>query len=194
MDLLDPLALARWQFGLTTLYHFLFVPLTLGMGLVVAIFQTTWVRTGNVRWLQLTRLFGSLFLINFAMGVVTGIVQEFQFGMNWSDYSRFVGDVFGAPLAFEGLLAFFLEATFLGLWIFGWDRLPKKLHLATIWIAWAGASISAYIILAANAWMQNPVGYTMSADGKRAEMTDIFAVVTNRVALATFPHLSLIHI
>jgi cytochrome bd ubiquinol oxidase subunit I len=188
MDLLDPLALARWQFGLTTLYHFLFVPLTLGMGLVVAIFQTTWVRTGNVRWLQLTRLFGSLFLINFAMGVVTGIVQEFQFGMNWSDYSRFVGDVFGAPLAFEGLLAFFLEATFLGLWIFGWDRLPKKLHLATIWIAWAGASISAYIILAANAWMQNPVGYTMSADGKRAEMTDFFAVVTNRVALATFPH------
>jgi len=188
VDLLDPLILARWQFGLTTLYHFLFVPLTIGMGLVVAIFQTTWHRTGNVKWLQLTRLFGKIFLINFAMGVVTGIVQEFQFGMNWSDYSRFVGDIFGAPLAFEGLLAFFLEATFLGLWIFGWDRLPRRLHLATIWIAWIGAALSAYFILAANAWMQNPVGYRMSADGSRAELTDFFAVLTNRVALATFPH------
>ncbi len=188
MDLLDPLILARWQFGLTTLYHFLFVPLTLGMGLVVAIFQTRWHRTGDVKWLQLTRLFGKIFLINFAMGVVTGIVQEFQFGMNWSEYSRFVGDVFGAPLAFEGLLAFFLEATFLGLWIFGWDRLPRRVHLATIWLAWIGASLSAYIILAANAWMQNPVGYQMSANGSRAELTDFFAVLTNRVALATFPH------
>ncbi|MFT4305912.1 MAG: cytochrome ubiquinol oxidase subunit I [Microbacterium sp.] len=188
MDLLDPLVLARWQFGLTTLYHFLFVPLTLGMGLVVAIFQTVWVRTGQARWLQLTRLFGKVFLINFAMGVVTGIVQEFQFGMNWSDYSRFVGDVFGAPLAFEGLLAFFFEATFIGLWIFGWDRLGRRLHLATIWMAWIGATLSAYFILAANAWMQNPVGYTMSEDGTRAELTDFWAVLTNRVALATFPH------
>lgn len=188
MELLDPLILARWQFGLTTLYHFLFVPLTIGMGLVVAIFQTTWHRTGNVKWLQLTRLFGKIFLINFAMGVVTGIVQEFQFGMNWSEYSRFVGDIFGAPLAFEGLMAFFLEATFLGLWIFGWDRLPRRIHLATIWIAWIGASLSAYFILAANAWMQNPVGFQMSADGSRAELTDFLAVLTNRVALATFPH------
>ncbi|MBN9195614.1 MAG: cytochrome ubiquinol oxidase subunit I [Microbacterium sp.] len=188
MDLLDPLLLARWQFGLTTLYHFIFVPLTLGMGLVVAIFQTAWYRTGRVKWLHLTRLFGKIFLINFAMGVVTGIVQEFQFGMNWSDYSRFVGDVFGAPLAFEGLMAFFLEATFLGLWIFGWDRLPKGAHLATIWIAWAGASLSAFIILAANAWMQNPVGYKMAADGSRAELVDFWAVLTNPVALATFPH------
>ncbi|MBN9169352.1 MAG: cytochrome ubiquinol oxidase subunit I [Microbacterium sp.] len=188
MDLLDPLLLARWQFGLTTLYHFIFVPLTLGMGLVVAIFQTAWYRTGRVKWLHLTRLFGKIFLINFAMGVVTGIVQEFQFGMNWSDYSRFVGDVFGAPLAFEGLMAFFLEATFLGLWIFGWDRLPKGAHLATIWIAWAGASLSAFIILAANAWMQNPVGYKMAADGSRAELADFRAVLTNPVALATFPH------
>ncbi|WP_431803101.1 cytochrome ubiquinol oxidase subunit I [Microbacterium sp. bgisy203] len=188
MDFLDPLLLARWQFGLTTLYHFIFVPLTLGMGLVVAIFQTVWHRTGDVKWFQLTRLFGGMFLINFAMGVVTGIVQEFQFGMNWSSYSRFVGDIFGAPLAFEGLLAFFLEATFLGLWIFGWTRLPRRIHLATIWMAWIGASLSAYIILAANAWMQNPVGYQMAADGSRAELNDFFAVLTNRVALATFPH------
>ena len=125
MDLLDPLLLARWQFGLTTLYHFLFVPLTLGMALTVAIFQTAWYRTGKLKWLHLTRFFGKIFLINFAMGVVTGIVQEFQFGMNWSSYSRFVGDVFGAPLAFEGLMAFFFEATFIGLWIFGWDKLPE---------------------------------------------------------------------
>jgi cytochrome bd-type quinol oxidase subunit 1 len=124
MDFLDPLLLARWQFGLTTLYHFIFVPLTLGMSLFVAIFQTVWHRTGDVKWLHLTRFFGKIFLINFAMGIVTGIVQEFQFGMNWSSYSRFVGDVFGAPLAFEGLMAFFFEATFIGLWIFGWNKLP----------------------------------------------------------------------
>ena len=188
MDFLDPLLLARWQFGLTTLYHFLFVPLTLGMALTVAIFQTAWVRTGNLKWLHLTRFFGKIFLINFAMGVVTGIVQEFQFGMNWSSYSRFVGDVFGAPLAFEGLMAFFFEATFIGLWIFGWDKLPRKLHLATIWIATGGAWISAYFILAANAFMQNPVGYKMAADGGRAEMTDFFAVLFNPVSLAAFPH------
>jgi cytochrome bd ubiquinol oxidase subunit I len=188
MDLLDPLLLARWQFGLTTLYHFLFVPLTLGMSFAVAIFQTCWFRTANVKWLHLTRFFGKIFLINFAMGVVTGIVQEFQFGMNWSDYSRFVGDVFGAPLAFEGLMAFFFEATFIGLWIFGWDRLPKGIHLATIWIAAIGATLSAYFILCANAFMQNPVGYRLSGDGGRAELTDIGAVLTNRVALAAFPH------
>ncbi|NYE19373.1 cytochrome ubiquinol oxidase subunit I [Microbacterium immunditiarum] len=188
MDLLDPLLLARWQFGLTTLYHFLFVPLTLGMALTVAIFQTAWYRTGNQKWLHLTRFFGKLFLINFAMGVVTGIVQEFQFGMNWSSYSRFVGDVFGAPLAFEGLMAFFFEATFIGLWIFGWDKLPKGVHLATIWIATAGAWFSAYFILAANAFMQNPVGYRMAQDGGRAEMDDFLAVLTNPVALAALPH------
>ncbi|WP_411698496.1 cytochrome ubiquinol oxidase subunit I, partial [Conyzicola sp.] len=151
-EILDPLLLSRWQFGLTTLYHFLFIPLTIGMVLIVATLQTVWVRTGKLKYLHLTRLFGKIFLINFAMGVVTGIVQEFQFGMNWSDYSRFVGDVFGAPLAFEGLLAFFLESTFLGLWIFGWDRLPKKLHLATIWLASLGTLLSAYFILAANSW------------------------------------------
>ncbi len=188
MELLDPLLLARWQFGLTTLYHFLFVPLTLGMALVVAIFQTVWYRTGDVKWLHLTRFFGKIFLINFAMGVVTGIVQEFQFGMNWSAYSRFTGDVFGAPLAFEGLLAFFFEATFIGLWIFGWDKLPRLVHLATIWIATLGATLSAYFILAANAFMQNPVGFQMSADGRRAELIDFGAVLTNPVALAAFPH------
>ena len=188
MDWLDPLLLARWQFGLTTLYHFLFVPLTLGMALTVAIFQTAWFRTGSLKWLHLTRFFGKIFLINFAMGVVTGIVQEFQFGMNWSAYSRFVGDIFGAPLAFEGLMAFFFEATFIGLWIFGWDKLPKGLHLATIWIATIGAWFSAYFILAANAFMQNPVGYQMAEDGSRAEMTDVLAVLTNPVALAALPH------
>ncbi|WP_285136164.1 cytochrome ubiquinol oxidase subunit I [Microbacterium sp. lyk4-40-TSB-66] len=188
MEWLDPLALARWQFGLTTLYHFLFVPLTLGMSLIVAVFQTVWYRTGDVRWLHITRFFGKIFLINFAMGVVTGIVQEFQFGMNWSAYSRFVGDVFGAPLAFEGLLAFFLEATFIGLWIFGWDRLPRLAHLASIWMASIGATLSAYFIIAANAFMQNPVGYQMSAEGHRAELVDFWALLTNPVALAAFPH------
>ncbi|AXH36425.1 cytochrome ubiquinol oxidase subunit I [Humibacter sp. BT305] len=187
-DLLDPLLLSRWQFGLTTIYHFLFVPLTIGLATTVAIFQTAWVRTAKAHYLQLTRFFGSLFLINFAMGVVTGIVQEFQFGMNWSDYSRFVGDVFGAPLALEGLLAFFLEATFIGLWIFGWNRLPQKLHLLTIWATAIGSILSAYFIIAANAFMQNPVGYTINAERGRAELSDIGAVLTNKVALAAFPH------
>jgi cytochrome d ubiquinol oxidase subunit I len=187
-EILDPLLLARWQFGLTTIYHFLFVPLTIGMASTVAIFQTAWVRTNKVHYLQLTKFFGKLFLINFAMGVVTGIVQEFQFGMNWSDYSRFVGDVFGAPLALEGLLAFFLEATFIGLWIFGWDRLPKRLHLATIWVTAIGSIVSAYFIIAANAFMQNPVGYQMNAARGRAELVDIGALLSNKVALAAFPH------
>lgn len=188
MELLDPLILARWQFGLTTLYHYLFVPLTLGMAFSVAIFQTIWYRTGNVKWLHLTRFFGKIFLINFAMGVVTGIVQEFQFGMNWSSYSRFVGDVFGAPLAFEGLLAFFFEATFIGVWIFGWNRIPKLLHTMSIWFVSIGSLMSAYFILAANAFMQNPVGYEMAADGDRAELTDFWALLTNPVVLAAFPH------
>jgi len=165
------LDLSRWQFGITTIYHFLFVPLTLGTVWFVAMFQTMWHFTGKEIYLKLTKFFGKLFLINFAMGVVTGIVQEFQFGMNWSEYSRFVGDVFGAPLAMEGLLAFFLESTFLGLWIFGWDRLPKKLHLATIWAAAVGTMLSAYFILAANAWMQHPVGYEIDPATGRAVST-----------------------
>ena len=132
---MDPLDIARWQFGITTVYHFIMVPLTLGLGPLVFFMQLQWVRTGDTKWLRMTKFWGKLYLINFIMGVATGLVQEFQFGMAWSEYSRFVGDVFGAPLAMEGLLAFFVESTFLGLWIFGWDRLPKKLHLATLAIA-----------------------------------------------------------
>ncbi|SJN12496.1 Cytochrome d ubiquinol oxidase subunit I [Leucobacter sp. 7(1)] len=187
-ELLDAVTLARWQFGLTTLYHFIFVPLTIGLSLLVAILQTVWVRTGKVKYLKLTRLFGKIFLINFAMGVVTGIVQEFQFGMNWSNYSRFVGDIFGAPLAMEGLIAFFFEATFIGLWIFGWDKLPKKIHLMTIWFVWIGTVLSAYFILAANAFMQNPVGYSLNEERGRAELENIGDVLLNPVAVTQFPH------
>ena len=185
---MDALTLARWQFGITTVYHFIFVPLTIGLSPLVAIMQTAWVRTGNERWLKLTKFFGKLLLINFAIGVATGIVQEFQFGMNWSEYSRFVGDIFGAPLAMEALAAFFIESTFLGLWIFGWDKLPKKVHLATIWLVAFATNLSAYFILAANSWMQHPVGAEMSADGRRAEMVSIGDVLTNPTLLAAFPH------
>ncbi len=185
---MEALDVARWQFGITTVYHFFFVPLTIGLVFLVAMLQTAWHRTGDEKYLRLTRFFGKLFLINFAMGIVTGIVQEFQFGMNWSDYSRFVGDVFGAPLAIEGLLAFFLESTFLGLWIFGWDRLKPAIHLACIWIAAIGTALSAYFILAANSFMQNPVGFRMNAEEGRAELTDFWAVLTNKVVLVTFPH------
>ncbi len=185
---MSALDLSRWQFAITTVYHFLFVPITIGTSFLVAGMQTAWVRTGNEKWLRATKFFGKLFLINFAMGVVTGIVQEFQFGMNWSDYSRFVGDVFGAPLAMEGLLAFFLESTFLGLWIFGWDRLPKKLHLATIWLAATGTLISAYFILAANSFMQHPVGYEFNPQTQRAEMNDIGQVLFQPLAVITFTH------
>ncbi|GAA2699812.1 cytochrome ubiquinol oxidase subunit I [Actinoplanes palleronii] len=183
---MDSLDLSRWQFGITTVYHFIFVPITIGLSALVAGLQTAWVRTGKEHYLRATKFWGKLFLINFAIGVVTGIVQEFQFGMNWSNYSRFVGDIFGAPLAIEGLLAFFLESTFLGLWIFGWDKLPKRLHLATIWLASLGTMLSAYFILAANSWMQHPVGWTMG-DG-RAELTSIGAVLTNSTTLVTVPH------
>lgn len=185
MDVLD---IARWQFGIITVYHFLFVPITIGLSAIIAGYETAWVRTRNEQWLRLTRFFGKLFLINFALGVVTGIVQEFQFGMNWSDYSRFVGDVFGAPLAVEGLLAFFLESTFLGLWIFGWDRLPGWAHAACMWIVHIGTLLSSYFILAANSWMQHPVGYSFNPETGRAEMTDFWAVLTNKVQLVTFPH------
>src|SRR3954463_5979653 len=151
--------LARVQFAMTSLYHFLFVPLTLGLAPLVATMQTIWYRTKDDAWLRLTRFFGTLLLINFAIGVATGLVQEFQFGMNWSVYSKFVGGVFGAPLAIEGLAAEFLEATFLGLWIFGWGRLSPRVHLATIWLAALGTWLSAYFILVANSWIQHPVGY-----------------------------------
>ena len=188
MDVLD---IARWQFGIITVYHFLFVPLTIGLTAVVAALETAWVRTGKEDYLRLTRFFGKLFLINFAIGVVTGIVQEFQFGMNWSDYSRFVGDVFGAPLAVEGLLAFFLESTFLGLWIFGWDKLPRGLHAACMWLVHLGTLASSWFILAANSWMQHPVGYRYNAETGRAELTDFWAVMVNKVQLVTFPHVVL---
>jgi len=184
----DTLDLARWQFAITTVYHFFFVPVTISLVAITAGLQTAWYRTGKEKYLRLTKFYGKLFLINIAMGVVTGLVQEFQFGMNWSDYSRFVGDVFGAPLALEGLLAFFLESTFIGLWIFGWDRLPRRIHLACIWMVVLGTQLSAYFILAANSWMQNPVGFRYNAERGRAELTDIWAVLTNKVVLVTYPH------
>jgi cytochrome d ubiquinol oxidase subunit I len=182
----DVLQLARWQFGITTVYHFLMVPLTIGLSVLVAGMQTAWVRTGNRRYYEMTKFWGKLLLVNFAMGVVTGLVQEFQFGMNWNAYSRFVGDVFGAPLAMEGLVAFFVESTFLGLWIFGWDRLPKKVHLACAWAFSLATVASAFFILAANSWMQHPVGVDF-VDGKPT-MRSIWAVLTNNTALAAIPH------
>ncbi len=183
---MDPLEIARWQFGITTVYHFWMVPLTLGLGPLVVLMQFQWVRTGQERWLRMTKFWGKLYLINFILGVATGLVQEFQFGMAWSEYSRFVGDVFGAPLAMEGLLAFFFESTFLGLWIFGWDRLPKKLHLASLAIAVAGSVASAFFIIVANSWMQHPVGVEL-VDG-RPVMVDIWAVLTNNTALTAYAH------
>ena len=182
------LDLARWQFGITTIYHFLFVPITIGITWFVALFQTLWYRRGDEQYLRLTRFFGKLMLINFAIGVVTGIVQEFQFGMNWSSYSRYVGDVFGAPLAMEALAAFFLESTFLGLWIFGWDRIAPRLHLTIMYLVAFGSTLSAFFILAANSWMQHPVGYVINKASGRAEMTSIGKVLTNPTVLYAFPH------
>ncbi len=188
---MDPVVIARWQFGVTTVYHFLFVPITVAMTMLVAVMQTVWVRTGNMRFLRLTKFFGKLMLINFALGLVTGIVQEFQFGMNWSEYSRFVGDVFGAPLALEALIAFFLESTFLGLWIFGWDKLPKKIHLACIYATAVGTILSSVFILAANSWMQNPVGTKYNPELARAELDGVggfVEVLTNPLLLSALPH------
>ncbi|MGK5112711.1 cytochrome ubiquinol oxidase subunit I [Geodermatophilus sp. CPCC 205506] len=184
MDVLD---VARWQFGITTVYHFLMVPLTIGLGILVAVMHTMWVRTDKPEWLRMTRFWGRVYLINFVLGVATGLVQEFQFGLAWSEYSRFVGDVFGSLLALEALLAFFLESTFLGLWIFGWGRIPKKLHLAALWAAVIGSVVSAYFIIAANSWMQHPVGVAVSEDGRPVQV-DFLAVFTNNTALAAFSH------
>src|SRR6187455_3416609 len=178
--------LARVQFATTSIYHFLFVPLTLGLAPLVAVMQTAWHRTGDEAWLRLTRFFGTLLLINFAIGVATGLVQEFQFGMNWSVYSKFVGNVFGAPLAIEGLAAFMLESTFLGLWIFGWNRLSPRLHLATLWIAVLGSWLSGYFILVANSSMQRPVGYKI-VDGE-AQLTSVWALLSNGFALRAYVH------
>jgi cytochrome bd ubiquinol oxidase subunit I len=187
---MDALDLARWQFGIVTVYHFLFVPLTIGLSFLVALMQTAWYRTGDPKFLKMTKFWGKLFLINFAMGVVTGIVQEFQFGMNWSAYSRFVGDVFGAPLAIEALVAFFLEATFIGLWIFGWDRLPKGIHLVCIWLVAISTNLSAFFILAANSWMQHPVGFEINPERGRAELTSLWAVLNNSTNQVAYPHVA----
>ncbi len=180
------LTLSQLQFAVTTIYHFFFVPLTLGLSILVAIMETLYVRTGEETYKRMTKFWGKLFLINFAMGVVTGIVQEFQFGMNWAQYARFVGDVFGAPLAIEALLAFFLESVFLGVWIFGWEKLSKGMHLAAIWLVAIGANISALWILAANSFMQHPVGYAI--ENGRAVMTDFWALLANPYLWTQFPH------
>jgi cytochrome d ubiquinol oxidase subunit I len=182
--------LARWQFATTSIYHFLFVPVTIGLAFLVALLQTTWYRTNDATLQRLTKFFGTLLLINVAVGTVSGLVQEFEFGMNWSNYSRLVGNVFGGPLAMEGLVAFFLESTFLGIWIFGWDRLSKRLHLACIWIVAAATILSAAFIMAANSWMQNPVGYVMNAQNQ-PQLNDVWALFTNPVFLWGYPHVLL---
>lgn len=183
---MDPIMLARLQFATTTIFHFFFVPLSIGLALLIAIMETMYVVKGKEEYKRMAKFWGKLFLINFAVGVVTGILQEFQFGMNWSDYSRFVGDVFGAPLAVEALFAFFLESTFIGLWIFGWDRLSKRVHLLCIWLVAIGTAVSAFWILAANSFMQHPVGFEIN--NGRAEMNDFFALITNGQLLVEFPH------
>lgn len=183
---MDALMLARLQFATTIIYHFFFVPLTLGLGLLIAIMESLYVGTGNEMYKRMAKFWGKLFLINFGLGVVTGIVQEFQFGMNWSAYSRFVGDVFGAPLALESLLAFFMESTFLGMWIFGWDLLPKRMHLATIWCVVLASHVSAFWILVANSFMQEPTGFILR--NGRAEMIDFFALLKNPHVWVQVPH------
>ena len=182
--------LARWQFATTSIYHFLFVPVTIGLAFLVAVLQTSWYRNDNPEYRKLTRFFGTLLLINVAIGVVTGLVQEFEFGMNWSNYSRLVGNIFGGPLAMEGLIAFFLESTFLGIWIFGWDKLSKKLHLACIWLVAIGTMLSAAFIMAANSWMQHPVGYVMNSQHQPV-LNNIWALFSNPVFLWSYPHVVL---
>ncbi len=184
---MDVTTLSRWQFGITTVYHFFFVPLTLGLSVLVAIMETMYLTKKDETYKKMAKFWGNLFIINFAMGVVTGIVQEFQFGMNWSEYSRFVGDIFGAPLAVEALLAFFLESTFLGVWIFGWDRLSKGVHLTAIWLVAIASNVSAFWILAANSFMQQPTGYTLLENGKIV-MSSFFDLVKNSNLWVEFPH------
>ena len=185
---LDVAQLSRLQFGLTALYHFLFVPLTIGLALLLAIMESVYVMTNREIWRQMTKFWGLLFGINFAMGVATGITMEFQFGTNWAYYSHYVGDVFGAPLAIEGLMAFFLEATFVGLFFFGWDRLSKRAHLGVTWLVAIGSNLSAFWILVANAWMQNPVGSQFNYQTMRMEMTSFYDVIFNPVAQSKFVH------
>ncbi|MBN1202456.1 MAG: cytochrome ubiquinol oxidase subunit I [Anaerolineae bacterium] len=185
---MEALDLARLQFAITTVYHFFFVPLTMGLSLLVAIMQTMWVYTDRPFYKRMTKFWGKLFVINFAMGVVTGIVLEFQFGMNWSEYARFMGDIFGAPLAIEALLAFFLESTFLGIWLFGWNRLSRGVHLAAIWLVAIGSNLSALWILIANSFMQQPVGYVINETTGRAEMDSFADLITNPTVQTHFPH------
>lgn len=183
---MNVVTLSQLQFAATGMFHWIFVPLTLGLSILTAWMQTRYVMTGDETWLRMTKFWGKLFLINFALGVVTGITMEFQFGMNWSEYSRYVGDIFGAPLAIEATLAFFLESVFIGVWIFGWNKISKKAHLASIWLAAIATNVSALIILLANAWMQNPVGYVIR--NNRAEMEDFLAVLTNPYGWIKFGH------
>ncbi|AIQ50048.1 cytochrome D ubiquinol oxidase subunit I [Paenibacillus sp. FSL R7-0273] len=183
---MDIVMLSRIQFASTTIFHYFFVPVSIGLALMIAIMETMYVRKGNEEYKRMAQFWGKLFLINFAVGVVTGILQEFQFGMNWSDYSRFVGDVFGAPLAIEALLAFFLESTFIGIWIFGWDKVSKKIHLLSIWMVALGTTLSAFWILTANSFMQHPVGFEIN--NGRAEMNDFLALITNGQLLVELPH------
>ncbi len=185
------LELSRVQFALTTLFHFIFVPLTLGLAPLLAIMQTLAYRTKDEKWERLVRFFGTLFLINFAIGTATGIVQEFEFGMNWSSFSKYVGDVFGAPLAIEGLGAFMLESTFIGLWVFGRDRLAPKVHLATIYLVWAGTWLSAYFIIVANSWMQHPVGYEINKSTNTAQANDIWTIMFQKFAIYAYVHVIL---
>lgn len=185
---MDIVTLSRLQFALTTIYHWLFVPLTLGLGWFVAFMQTRYYQTRDETWRKMAKFWGKLFLINFAIGVVTGIVQEFQFGMNWSEYSRYVGDIFGAPLAIEALLAFFMESTFLGIWVFGEGRVSEKVHLASIWLVAIGSNLSALWILLANGWMQHPVGYVINEATGRAELVNFFALVGNPKGWLFFWH------
>jgi cytochrome bd ubiquinol oxidase subunit I len=188
MSEMDVVQLSRLQFGLTAMYHFLFVPLTVGLAMLLGIMESVYVMTGREVWKQMTKFWGVLFGINFAMGVATGITMEFQFGTNWAYYSHYVGDVFGAPLAIEGLMAFFLEATFIGLFFFGWDKLSKVGHLAVTWLVALGSNLSALWILIANGWMQHPVGARFNPDTMRMEVTDFAAVIFNPVAQDKFVH------
>ncbi len=188
MSHFDPVMLSRLQFATTALYHFLFVPLTLGLSFLLAIMESAYVMTGRRIWRDTARFWGKLFGINFAMGVATGITMEFQFGTNWAYYSHYVGDIFGAPLAIEGLMAFFLESTFVGLYFFGWDRLPKLGHLTVTWLVAFGSSFSALWILIANGWMQHPVGAAFNPDTMRMELTSFWDLIFNPVAQAKFVH------
>src|SRR5512139_1343891 len=183
---MDALALSRLQFAVTSMFHFIFVPLTLGLSILVAYMETRYVRTGDEMYLRMTKFWGKLFLINFALGIVTGITMEFQFGMNWAEYSKYVGDIFGAPLAIEATVAFFLESVFIGVWIFGWNKVSKTFHAVSIWLVAIATNLSALWILLANGWMQHPVGFVLR--NGRAEMVDFMAMVTNPYGLLKFSH------